>query len=153
MLFCPSKIFCSPYFSCEYAFMEAHLMIDTPSTHALPNARTNNKPIAPLTLTDAAVARILFLLQKASPPALALRLAIKTKGCSGHSYDISYAYERQPMDEVVTVDGASIFIDSQALLYLIGTQMDWQEDKWQSGFVFTNPLEKGRCGCGESFHV
>jgi iron-sulfur cluster assembly protein len=104
-------------------------------------------------VTDAAVERVRHLLAQRETPAIGLRIGISTKGCSGLSYTVDYADEKGTFDEVVEADGVTILIDAKATLYLIGTEMDYVEDKLQSGFVFNNPNEKGRCGCGESFHV
>jgi iron-sulfur cluster assembly protein len=78
---------------------------------------------------------------------------VRSKGCSGLSYTLEFADAAQPMDEVVDTNGVKLLIDPKAALFLIGTEMDYAEEKLKSGFVFTNPNEKGRCGCGESFHV
>lgn len=69
------------------------------------------------------------------------------------AYSMEFAQEQEPLDEVVEEKGVKLFVDSKALMFLIGTEMDYVEDKLQSGFVFKNPNEKGRCGCGESFHT
>lgn len=106
-----------------------------------------------ITLTDAAAARVKALMAKAEGKAVALRLGVKAKGCSGLSYSVEYASEKGPNDEVVEDKGVTIFVDPRATLFILGSEMDYVEDKLQSGFVFRNPNEKGRCGCGESFHV
>jgi iron-sulfur cluster assembly protein len=82
-----------------------------------------------------------------------LRVGISTRGCSGMSYVVEYAEEPRQFEEVIEEKGVRIFIDPAATMFLIGSQMDYQEDRFQSGFTFSNPNEKGRCGCGESFHV
>lgn len=107
----------------------------------------------PVTLTDAAAARVRTLIAQSDKPVIGLRIAIKTKGCSGFSYDIQYATEKEKFDEVVEDKGVTVLIEPKAQMYIFGTEIDWEEDKLQSGFVFRNPNEKGRCGCGESFHV
>ncbi|WP_341703951.1 iron-sulfur cluster assembly accessory protein [Ferrovibrio sp.] len=107
----------------------------------------------PVTLTDAAAARIRELIARADRPIVGLRIGIKTKGCSGMSYDIDYAEEKGKFDELVEDKGVTVLIEPKAQMYIFGTEIDWVEDKLQSGFVFRNPNEKGRCGCGESFHV
>ncbi|GAB4180565.1 MAG: iron-sulfur cluster assembly accessory protein [Thalassobaculales bacterium] len=107
-----------------------------------------------ITLTDAAADRVKRLMEKKPEDGvLGLRVGIKTRGCSGLSYFVEYAKERKKFEEVVEDKGVRIFIDPTATMFLIGSQMDYVEDKMQSGFVFSNPNEKGRCGCGESFHV
>lgn len=106
-----------------------------------------------MTLTDAAAERVKALMSNRTEAAEGLRIGIRTGGCSGMAYAMEFASEKQPLDEVVEDKGVRLFVDSKALMFLIGTEMDYVEDKLQSGFVFNNPNEKGRCGCGESFHV
>ena len=106
-----------------------------------------------ITLTDRATERVRALMDKRGQPAAGIRIGVKSKGCSGLSYQVEYADERGKFDEVIEVDGVRIFIDPTAIMFVIGSEMDYVEDKLQSGFVFRNPNEKGRCGCGESFHV
>lgn len=108
---------------------------------------------APITLTDAAFDRIKILLDQRGKPSLGIRIGIRTKGCSGLSYALEYADDQNPLDEVVEIKGVTILIDPKAILFILGTEMDYLEEKMQSGFVFRNPNEKGRCGCGKSFHV
>jgi len=106
-----------------------------------------------ITLTDAAVARAKTLFEKSEKPILGLRVGVTTMGCNGHSYLVEYAEETRPLEEVVEQDGVTIFIDPLAMMYIFGSTMDYVEDKMQSSFVFDNPNETGRCGCGESFSV
>lgn len=106
-----------------------------------------------LTLTDAAAERVKALIAKSQDPVLGLRVAVDTKGCSGLTYRIEYAREQKTFEDVVEQKGVKLFIDPSAIMFLIGSEIDYAEDKLQSGFVFKNPNEKGRCGCGESFHV
>ena len=106
-----------------------------------------------MTITDAAVGRVKELLARRGKPALGIRLGIRTAGCSGLSYTLEFADEKGEYDELVEQDGVNILIDPKAAMFLIGTEMDYVEEKLKSGFVFNNPNEKGRCGCGESFHV
>jgi len=82
-----------------------------------------------------------------------LRISVGTKGCSGLSYDMNWVEAAGPSDEVVTDRGLTLLVDRKASLFLIGTTMDYEVKDLSAGFVFVNPNEKGRCGCGESFHV
>ena len=106
-----------------------------------------------MTLTDAAVERIKTLLSAADKPVVGLRVGVKAQGCSGMSYFVEYAEKELPFEEKVEDKGVTILIDPAATMFLIGSEMDYREDKLQSGFVFDNPNAKGQCGCGESFHV
>jgi iron-sulfur cluster assembly protein len=116
----------------------------------------------PITVSQAAVSRVQQLLEQRGKPSAGVRVGVRSGGCSGLSYTIEYADEVNPYDEVVTVqpqqveghqEELKILIDPKAIMYLIGTEMDFVEEKMKSGFVFHNPNEKGRCGCGESFNV
>lgn len=106
-----------------------------------------------LSLTDAAAARVKELIAKSDKPVAGLRVGVKTRGCSGMSYVVEYAEEPRAFEDVVEDKGVKIFIDPTALMFIIGSVMDYRTDKLQSGFVFENPNETGRCGCGESFSV
>jgi iron-sulfur cluster assembly protein len=106
-----------------------------------------------MSVTDAAAARIQALLAKRGKPSVGVRVGVRARGCSGLSYTLEYADEKGRFDEVVEDKGVTILIDPKAVMFILGTEMDWVEDKLQSGFAFRNPNEKGRCGCGESFHV
>ena len=86
-------------------------------------------------------------------PTVGIRIGVRSKGCSGLSYTLEFADKQEPLDEVIDTQGIKLLIDAKASLFLIGTEMDYEEEKLKSGFVFKNPNEKGRCGCGESFHV
>ena len=109
--------------------------------------------LAAMQLTEAAVGRVKELLEKRGKPAAGIRIGVRTKGCSGLSYTLEFAEEKGPMDESVEQGGVTVLIDPKAAMFIFGTEMDYVEEKLQSGFVFRNPNEKGRCGCGESFHV
>jgi iron-sulfur cluster assembly protein len=105
-----------------------------------------------MTLTDAAANRLRQLYDKGEQGKL-LRIGVSTKGCSGLSYDMSWTDAPAPTDEVVKDKGLTVLVDRKASLFLIGTVMDYQTKQLEAGFTFVNPNEKGRCGCGESFHV
>jgi iron-sulfur cluster assembly protein len=109
------------------------------------------KPL--ISLTDRAVDEIKNLLAKRQKCPLGIRVAIKSSGCSGFKYLIEYADDKQQFDEVFTDKGVTILIDPKALMYLIGAEMDYVEEQFKSGFIFTNPNEKGKCGCGKSFSI
>ena len=106
-----------------------------------------------MTVTEAAASRIQALLEKRGKPSVGIRVGVRSRGCSGLTYTLEYADEKRKFDEVVQANGVTILIDPKATMFIIGTEMDYVEDKLQSGFTFRNPNEKGRCGCGESFHV
>ncbi len=106
-----------------------------------------------LTLTEAAAQRVKKLMSLSQEPVIGVRLGVTPQGCSGLSYKMEYAQEEHPGDEVVEDKGVKIFIEPMATMFLIGSEMDWLEDKLESRFVFNNPNAKGTCGCGESFHV
>jgi iron-sulfur cluster assembly protein len=104
-------------------------------------------------VTDAAALRIKALLAKRGKPSLGIRVGVRSRGCSGLTYTLEYADEKGKFDELVEDKGVTILIDPKATMFILGTEMDFVDDKLESGFKFTNPNEKGRCGCGESFHV
>jgi iron-sulfur cluster assembly protein len=106
-----------------------------------------------MSITDAAATRVQALMAKRGKPALGIRVGVRSRGCSGLTYTLEYAEEKGRFDEVVQDKGVTILIDPKASMFIIGTEMDYVEDKLQAGFTFRNPNEKGRCGCGESFHV
>ena len=119
--------------------------------------QTPSRPVRALppvmTLTDAAAERLRKLYAGANTGQL-LRISVSTKGCSGHAYDMDFVPEAgEAGDERVTDKGVTVLIDRKAILFLIGSQMDYHTTDLESGFVFSNPNEKGRCGCGLSFHV
>ena len=105
------------------------------------------------TISDTAASRIQKLLASRGKPSAGIKVGIRTRGCSGLSYSIEYADTVEPHDEVVEEKGVKVLIDPKAVMFLIGTEMDFVEEKLKSGFTFKNPNEKGKCGCGESFHV
>ena len=105
-----------------------------------------------ITLTENAAKRARDLLARAKGEgdASALRLGLKNAGCAGQSYTLNFADKPEPLDEVVEDKGVRILIDAKALMFLLGTRMDYKEDAISSGFVFENPNETDACGCGES---
>jgi iron-sulfur cluster assembly protein len=121
------------------------------------NVTTNPAPRRPrpqlMSITEAAAERVRELMDKRGKPTFGVRIGVRTKGCSGLSYTLEYADDKTPSDEVVEAHGVRLLVDPKASLFLIGTEMDYEVEKLKSGFVFRNPNEKGRCGCGESFHV
>lgn len=112
-----------------------------------------NKKKSILSVTEAAEKRINELVVNRNKPTAGIRIAIRTKGCSGLSYTIEYADEIKQGDEKIELQDTSIFIDPKAVLFIIGSEMDYADEVLQKGFVFKNPNEKGRCGCGQSFTV
>ncbi len=109
---------------------------------------------APISLTDAAANRVRALVEKSGDEqVLGLRVGVNSKGCSGLSYFVEYAKEQKKFEDVVEEKGVKLFIDPTAVMFILGSTMDYQESKYHSGFVFENPNETSRCGCGESFSV
>ncbi len=106
-----------------------------------------------ITLTEAAAKRAKDLIAKSEKPVLGLRVGVDSRGCSGFSYVVEYAEDQKKLEDVIEDKGVKIFIDPTAVMFLLGSEMDYVEDKFHTGFVFNNPNEKGRCGCGESFHI
>ena len=106
-----------------------------------------------ITLTDRALKQIEMLLKARNQPSYGVRIGLKTKGCSGLSYFFEYADTPQKGEEVIDKEGIKLLIEPKAVMYLLGSVMDYVETDLHSGFEFKNPNEKGRCGCGSSFHV
>jgi iron-sulfur cluster assembly protein len=105
-----------------------------------------------VTMTNAAVRRLNALMAE-NPKALGLRIGVKKGGCAGMEYTMVVAEDKQPHDEVVEQDGAVLLIEPTAIMYLLGTEMDFKTDKLSSQFVFNNPNERSSCGCGESVNL
>jgi len=105
---------------------------------------------AVMTVTDAAAARVRELIERAEKPVAGVRVGVKNGGCAGMSYTMDLADEVQRGDEVVEAKGVKVLIDPKAVLFLLGTQMDFTVDKMASKFVFINPNQTSACGCGES---
>ena len=104
-------------------------------------------------LSDNAAIRIKEIMSKAEQDSLGVRVSVKTGGCAGMSYVMEYTKEVNPSDEVIEEKGVKVFVDSAAIMYLLGTEMDYKKDELSSSFVFNNPNETERCGCGESFKI
>ena len=110
-----------------------------------------NNPL--LSLTDAAANKVKSLMKETNSDVIGLRIGIKTAGCSGMKYNVEYATEVKPFEEKIISKNVVICIDPAAIMFLIGSEMDYKEEKFSSGFDFSNPNEIARCGCGESFTV
>ncbi len=106
-----------------------------------------------ITVTSNAVNHIKKLLSSRDKKPIGIKLGIETKGCSGLSYNMEFVDQPTEGDELLKINDINIYIDPKATLFLLGTVMDYEEGVLESGFKFINPNEKGRCGCGESFHV
>jgi iron-sulfur cluster assembly protein len=104
-------------------------------------------------LTEAAATRIKDILANSETPAAAVRVGVKNGGCAGMSYTMEYAQAANPNDEVVEDKGIKLLIDPKAVLFLLGTEMDFKIDKLSAGFVFNNPNQTAACGCGESVSI
>ena len=104
-------------------------------------------------LSDNAAERIKQIMSKAEKSAIGVRVGVKSGGCAGMSYSMEYAKDKKANDEVIEDKGVKVFIDPAAIIYLLGTEMDYKKEKFSSQFVFKNPNETERCGCGESFKI
>ena len=103
-----------------------------------------------MTLTDAAAERVKSIMANAAKPVAALRIGVKNGGCAGMAYTMDYAEAVSPTDEVVEDKGVRVLVDPKAILFLLGTEMDYKTDKLAAQFVFNNPNQTSACGCGES---
>lgn len=106
-----------------------------------------------MTLTDAAAERIRQIMARADKPVAGLRIGVKNGGCAGMEYTMEWAGEAGPTDETVEDKGVTVLIDPKAILFLLGTEMDFKADKLKAGFVFNNPNQTSACGCGESVQL
>ena len=106
-----------------------------------------------ITLSENAVNRIKEIMSKAGNSTIGVRVGVKSGGCAGMSYLMEYAKEIRANEEVIEDKGVKVFIEPKAIMYLLGTEMDYKKEKFSSQFVFKNPNESERCGCGESFKV
>lgn len=116
------------------------------------DTKTRARPAA-VTLTQTAEARIAALMASAPADAIGVKLSTPRRGCSGLAYSVDYVAQETRFDEKIATPGGTLYIDGASVLYLVGSTMDWVEDDFTAGFVFTNPNAKGACGCGESFMV
>ena len=121
----------------------------TMATTTAPTTRFRPKV---MTLTDAAAARVQAIMAS-KPGVVGLRIGVKKGGCAGMEYTMTWAESQERFDEVVEDKGAKVLIDPKALLYLLGTEMDYRSEKLKSEFVFNNPNQKSACGCGESVNL
>ena len=104
-------------------------------------------------LSDNAALRIKEIMANSEKNSLGVRVSVKSGGCAGMSYVMEYAKKKNPNDEIIEDKGVIVFVDSAAVMYLLGTEMDYKKDEFSSSFVFNNPNETERCGCGESFKI
>ena len=106
-----------------------------------------------ITLSDNAAERIKEIMANAEDNSIGVRIGVKSGGCAGMTYIMEYTKEVNPNDELIEDKGLKIYIDSAAVMYLLGTEMDFKKEEFTSQFVFNNPNETERCGCGESFKI
>ena len=104
-------------------------------------------------LSDSAAIKIKEIMSKAESSAIGVRVGVKSGGCAGMTYVMEYAKDIKPNEEIIEEKGVKVFIDPKAIMYLLGTEMDYKKEKFSSQFVFINPNETERCGCGESFKI
>ena len=104
-------------------------------------------------LSDNAALRIKEIMSNGEKNAIGVRVSVKSGGCAGMSYVMEYLKKTNPNDEIIEDKGVKIFIDSAAVIYLLGTKMDYIKEEFSSTFIFKNPNETERCGCGESFKI
>ena len=104
-------------------------------------------------LSDRAAERVKEIMAKAKEPIIGVRIGVASGGCAGMSYVMEYATKSNPNDEIIEDKGVKVFIDPSAIMYLLGTEMDYKKEQFSSTFVFKNPNETERCGCGESFKI
>ena len=106
-----------------------------------------------ITLSDRAAERVKEIIAKAKESIIGVRVGVASGGCAGMSYVMEYAKKANPNDEIIEDKGVKVFIDPAAVMYLLGTEMDYKKQEFSSSFVFNNPNETERCGCGESFKI
>ena len=106
-----------------------------------------------ITLSNSAASRIKEIMSKDKNESIGVRVGVKSGGCAGMSYIMEYAKKINPSDEVIEDKGVKVFVDPGAIMYLLGTEMDYKKEQFSSSFIFKNPNETERCGCGESFKI
>ncbi len=106
-----------------------------------------------ISLTDAARERVREIIDNADKPVAGVRVGVRNAGCAGMAYTLDYVEEVDPADDVVEEDGFKVFVDPKAVLFLLGTEMDYEVTTLSSGFVFNNPNQTSACGCGESVAI
>ncbi|WP_321337354.1 Fe-S cluster assembly scaffold SufA [Breoghania sp.] len=106
-----------------------------------------------ITLTDPAADRVREIVENSDRDVQGLKIGVKQGGCAGMEYTLDYVREPDPADDVVETKGVKVFVDPSAVLFLLGTEMDYEETKLRSGFVFNNPNQTSACGCGESVEI
>ncbi len=106
-----------------------------------------------ITLSQSAADRIREIMSKDNNNSIGLRIGVKSGGCAGMEYVLEYAKEKNLNEEIIEDKGVKVFIDPSAVMYLLGTEMDYKKEQFSSSFVFNNPNETERCGCGESFKI
>ena len=125
----------------------------TPASPASPSKPKPRPRPQVMKLTDAAAQRITELTNRADSEIVGLRVGLKNGGCAGQTYTVEYAHDVRPTDEVVEDKGVKILVDPKAVLFLLGTEMDYKVDKMQAQFIFNNPNQVSACGCGESVQL
>src|SRR5579859_3062512 len=125
----------------------------TEMTPASPTSKPKRPRPQVMRLTEAAAQRITELTKRADSDIVGLRVGVKNGGCAGQSYTVEYAHDVRPTDEVVEDKGVKILVDPKAVLFLLGTEMDYKADKLQAQFIFNNPNQTGACGCSESVQL
>lgn len=106
-----------------------------------------------MSLTEAAATRVREIMARSEKPVAGLRIGVKNGGCAGMEYTMEWAEAKGPLDEVVEDQGVTLFVDPKAVLFLLGTEMDFKAEKLKAGFVFNNPNQTSACGCGESVQL
>ena len=119
----------------------------------IPNPRPRRERPKPVKLTDAAATRLQEIMAGADGKYLGLRVGVTNGGCAGMSYTMAYAEDTKPFEEVMEDKGVKIFIDPKAILFLIGTELDFVQEKLGARFTFNNPNQTSACGCGESVSI